>query len=1030
MEVAVQLLGPVRLWIDGEERSLGSLKEQEVLALLAHECDRPVRVEAIISHIWGDTPPNNVRGNLSAYVSRLRRSLKSANGDEVGLISSFDAYRLALPPECVDLHHCRRLHRQATALAESGDDEHSASLLREAEELWHGPPLTGLPGTGMDRLRDALEEEHRILTLDRIDAQLRLGRHAALIGELRALSARHPLDERIGALLITALYRCDRQADALRAYREFDARLRAELGVGPGARLREIHRQVLNRDLDLAVTPRYRSPDPSGQPHTLPPDPPDFCGRSGELTSICDDAQPQTHVIVGMPGVGKTALAVRGAHELTSRYPDAQLYLRLAAHDPVMPALSTAEALSLLLKMIGVPAPRIPRTVAERAALWRAELADRRAVIVLDDALDVRQVRALLPASGSCRVLITARSSLPGLTARYLRLGVLPPAEATALFARVAGQEMDERARRAALRCDGLPLAIRLTASRVRRDAGNDPLAVPDPDGPAAWAADAGVFGAFDMSYTKLTAEQQLIFRRLGWHPGERISESAAAHLADRPLHDLRPALAVLRDNHLIEPAGAGAYRFHDLIRSYLCERSRRDDSGLEKRRTVGRLLAHHLDSAERADRLLNPHRRRPERTAGDRSAPLVTAADARDWLDAEWSSVMSLVDYAFGHERRRDAADLAYLIAGYLVQRGLWDQARHALGVALRSARECDDADAMARTTLELAFLAFLAGDHDAALAHAQDALHVARRVDDERYAAEALDQIGLVYWSSGRWREALAYCEEALSAYRAASDLAGMADTLNHSGIMSWHLGRYDQALSSVTSALGLYRRIGDEHGVAKALNNLGDIRQSRGYHRDALRLYRECRKIFDLLPGDHNEAILHSNIGNVQRYKGDHEGALESYRKALAIYRTAGSRRNMADAYNNLGSTYLAMDHCGEALAHHQRALAIADEIGVPYERARALLGMALAHRDLGSHRPALERFEAALALAREMGDLFLEAKVHDGAAGVLLHTHGAEAARIRWRQALLVFRELAVPEAREVEIRLHALGGMAS
>ncbi len=1031
MEVAVQLLGPVRLWIDGQERNLGSLKEQEVLALLAYECDRLVPVETMISYIWGDSPPGNVRGNVSSYISRVRRRLKSPEGsEEVKITSSFDAYRLALTPESVDLHRCTRLRRQAAALTESGDDEHAARLLREAEALWHGPALSGLPGPGMDRLRDALQEEHRTLVVDRIETELRLGRHARLLGELRALSARHPLDERIAALLITALYRCDRQADALKAYRELDARLRAELGVGPGARLREIHRQVLSRDLDLAVTPRYRNPGRSGQPDTLPPDPPDFCGREEELAALCDDEDAPVRVIVGMPGVGKTTLAVRAARELAARYPDARLFLNLAAHDPARPPLPAGRALSDLLAMIGVPAPRVPRTVAERAALWRAELADRRAVIVLDDAVDVRQIRPLLPATGSCRVLITARSGMSGLPARHLRLGVLPRTAATTLFARVAGREMDERTHRVVARCDGLPLAIRLAASSIRRAVADGVLAEPAVEDPAAWSDAAGVFGAFDMSYAKLSSEQQRVFRRIGWHPGERISEAAAAHLADRPAHSLRTALAALCDDHLIEPAGSGAYRFHGLIRSYVCERSRREDSHLEVRRTVGRLLAHYLGSAHRADRLLNPHRRRPEPAGTDRAAAMNTAADARDWLDAEWSGVMALAEYAFGHEWRREAGDLAYLVAKFLVQRGLWDQARRALDLALRSARERDDVEAMTRAMVELTFIAFLACDHETALRHATDALRNARRIGDERHAADALAHLGLVHWSAGRYREALAYCEEALSAYRASGDLAGAAGALNYIGVASWHLGRHDQALTSITSALDLYRRLGDDRGVAIALNNLGDIRLSRGYHRDALRLYRECQKIFALLPGDHNEAILHSNIGNVQRYKGDHARALESYRKALAIYRTAGSRRNMADAYNNLGSTYLAMDRCGEALAHHQRALATASEIGVPYERARALLGMALAHRDLGSHQLALERFDAALVLAREMGDLCLEAKVHDGTAGVLLQTRGPGAARIRWRQALRIFRELGLPEAREVEIRLHALGGMAS
>lgn len=1026
----MKVLGPIGFWVDGRRHSLGSLKERAILAILVLEADRSVPIEVLISRVWDDRPPAHARDNLISYVSRLRRRLKHATNGYVRIVSTPNAYQLVIDPEDIDLRQFQRLCSQADAIAQSGDGEHAVYLLREAEALWCGEALSGLPGDWMQRVREGLEEEHRALILDRIDGELRLGHHARVLGELRQLAARYPLDERIAAQLMTGLYRCDQQADALQIYRRLRALLGESLGTEPGARVQEVHQLILRRDLDLAITPQYRNPGHPGQPCTLPAELGDFIGRMGELAVLDGADHRPTAVIVGMPGVGKTALAILAAHRLAQRLPDAQIFLNLAAHNPGRAPLSPSEALSSLLRTIGIPASRIPSALGERAALWSAEMANRRAVIVLDDAVDEQQIRPLLPATNACHVLITARCKISGLPdTTQIPLDVLPTKDAISLFTRIANCVDGVDVEKAVRLCGQLPLAIRLVASRVRNgeNIGDlvEELALEVPN----LSAD-GIRAAFDLSYQELSPVHQEVSRRLAWHPGDHITENSAASLAGIPVAELRSVVATLLEHHLLEQVTDTSYRFHALVRLYLRDRSSAEDVSLTIRRTLKRLLNYYLSSADEVDRLLHPHRRRPVLSKHAEGALVESPEDAQRWFDSEWSGIVAMVQYAIDHEWHKEGAILAYLVSKTLEDRGSWEEASLALGIAFRSSREVDDRQGMARTALELSFLCFLGGDGAAALSHAGLALTVARRSGNNHGSADALDRMGIVHWSLGHYRAALAHCQEALRIYQEVCDYTGQATALNHIGISCWHLGRYDEAVRHVESALAIYRETGDSRGVATTLNNLGDVQQSRGYHRDALKLYQQSLAIFDDILGHHNHAILYSNIGNVHRYKGKFAEALESYRKALAIYRSTGDRRDAADTYNNIGMTYRLMERYSEALIHHEKASDIAAAIKNPYESVRALAGVAGTHRGMGGYSLALQKYNEALVLARRIGDLYQEAQIHDGIADVTLHVKDREAARIHWLQALDIFRSLNVPEAHEVEIRLEALDELAS
>ena len=469
-------LGPIELWSAGQQYDLGPARARCVLAILLLTPRTIVPAEALIDRLWDTRPPPKARESLSVYIARLRASLRQALGDSVRLAGRARGYVLDVDPEAVDLHQFRRLRRQADALTASGDYDHAASLLREADGLWRGQALAGIRGDWVARMRDSLEEERRAAILERVECELELGRHADLVGELRHLLAQYPLDETFIAHQMTALYWNGRPGDALSLYRETRSRLIDEQGTEPGPMLSELHQRILRRDPQLAVRLAGQHPGRVPRPDTLPPETGDFVGRSEELGLLTGEHgdTPRVSVIEGMPGVGKTALAVRAARVVSGQYPDGMLYLDFHTHDPGRPSLDPAEALHRLLRMLIVPATQIPDAIGERAALWQAQLSRRRAVVILDDAARHDQIRPLLPAAGRCLILITTRRRLPDLEgARTLTLDVLSVDDAITLFRRIAGpgraQDKDQVATAVGL-CGRLPLAIQLAAGRLAQD--------------------------------------------------------------------------------------------------------------------------------------------------------------------------------------------------------------------------------------------------------------------------------------------------------------------------------------------------------------------------------------------------------------------------------------------------------------------------------------------------------------------------------------------------------------------------------
>jgi len=459
------VLGPLRVWRHGTVVDLGPVQQRVVLAVLALQAGRPVGRQQMIDAVWGEAQPRNAVNLVQRHVSGLRRALEPDRPGRTpsDLLTWTDAgYLLTLPPGALDLDlFVRGLAHARTAQA-AGQLQEAAAALHSALELWRGPVCDGLSSPFLDGQADRLAESRVSALEDRIELDLMIGGHGDLIAELRDLIAEHPLRERLRGLLMLALYRAGRQADALTAFRDARRQLHDDLGVEPSAPLQHLHQQILTADPALAPAGQAQAGTDAGArtsrrrvvPAQLPHHIPDFTGRDAELDRLDalldqDGTGARNAVVItlitGTAGVGKSALALYWAHRVRDLFPDGQLYVNLRGFGPAGSAMEPAEAIHGFLEAFAVPSERMPLDLDDRAALYRSMLADLRVLVVLDNVRDVDQVRSLLPGSPGCVVLVTSRNRLTSLVAadaaRPVELDLLPDAEAQRLLSSRLGPD-------------------------------------------------------------------------------------------------------------------------------------------------------------------------------------------------------------------------------------------------------------------------------------------------------------------------------------------------------------------------------------------------------------------------------------------------------------------------------------------------------------------------------------------------------------------------------------------------------------
>jgi len=473
----------------GEPLALGGPNEQKILAVLLLVANQMVPVSRLVDALWDDDPPATAVKQAQNAVGRLRRML-TASGESEMIVTERFGYRIRLDADALDALAFEAKVKQARAAASAGRAAEAAALLQRALGLWRGPALAGLSGRLVEAAADAWNERRCAIEEACYDHRLSLGEDREIIAGLRLMVATYPLRERPVAQLMLALYRCGRQAEALDIYHSARALLADQLGLDPAPELQRLHQQVLAADPELESVANVR--DQAGAPNLapawlavprqLPAVPRHFAGRAEELTALTgllnEHAQPGGTVLIsaigGMAGIGKTALAVHWAHQVTEHFPDGQLYINLRGFDPSGTPMRPADAVRGCLGALSVPADRIPAGLDEQAALYRSLLAGKETLVVLDNARDSAQVRPLLPGSAGCLVLVTSRSQLVGLVAagaRPVSLGLLAPGEARQLLADRLGRERlaAESGPTGELidLCARLPLALSIAAARA-----------------------------------------------------------------------------------------------------------------------------------------------------------------------------------------------------------------------------------------------------------------------------------------------------------------------------------------------------------------------------------------------------------------------------------------------------------------------------------------------------------------------------------------------------------------------------------
>lgn len=583
------VLGPVRAQYGDEPVNTGSPQQRGVLAALLLRAGHTATAPELIDAIWGDQPPHAALAALRTYASRLRKALRDRYDV---LVSESGGYALRLDDSWFDLQAAQKWADEAERAREAGDRVSALTLLDRALGLFQGEPLAGLPGPYMEEQRSRLAEWRLQLVEVRCELMLELGRHAEAVADLTALTAAHPLRERLRELLMLALYRSGRQSEALAVYADTRRLLAEELGVDPRPELSELRQRILQADVEPASRPGEPAALRLVRPAQLPADLNDFVGRDEELRRIGDqlsagaDARMRTVVITGLAGVGKTSLAVHAAHGARREFPDGELYAALGGAGPQPPA-EPASVLGAFLRALGVPGSAIPDGVEERAALFRSALDGHRVLIVLDNARDAAQVRPLLPAAPGCGTLVTSRVRIPDLPNAYpVDLGVLSPQEAMRLFSGIVGRERVEAEREAAMEvvtaCGFLPLAIRIVANHLvsrhtwpisvlaRRLTGTQRrLSELEP----------GYLELFALSYRQLPPAQARAFRRLGLTTDPDIPLTAAAAVLGVDEDTAEELLESLADRSLLESPAPGRYRMHPLLRAYARSRAHEDES-------------------------------------------------------------------------------------------------------------------------------------------------------------------------------------------------------------------------------------------------------------------------------------------------------------------------------------------------------------------------------------------------------------------------------------------------------------------
>ncbi|MGW3966672.1 BTAD domain-containing putative transcriptional regulator [Amycolatopsis sp. NPDC005003] len=920
--VEFRLLGSMAVFVAGEQVPLGGPKPRALLAALLLNVGRVVSVDTLLTALWGENPPNSARSVVHTYVSALRRMLGERDH---ALRRQAPGYVLDVAPESVDLVRFERAVSAGRRALAAGDARLASTTLAEALALWSGPPLGGAEGEWAEAERTKLAEARLAAVEARLEADFRLGRGGALAGELTALVAEHPLREPLRAKLVLALHQAGRQADALATFHEARRLLDDELGVEPGPQLQAAFQAVLAEPAGETAPP-VAALTPSLLPATIS----DFTGRREDIDHLLNGLRPagsaaRICAVSGKPGSGKTTLAVHTAHRIREQFPDGQLYATLHGNHPA-PA-DPDEVLARFLRALGVADAAIPAGRAERVDLYRSLLADRRVLVVLDDAAGEKQVRPLLPAGAGCAVLVTSRVRLAALEgATLLDLQELPEVETLELLARLVGPRLAAEPG-AALEivrlCGHLPLAVRIagarlaarpewTVSRLAQRLGRKQRLLNE-----LVLGDLEVRGSLAVSYDGLGEPERTALRRLGLTGVQEFAGWLAAPLLDVPVAEAEDVIERLVDAQLLDPAGTdvtglGRYRIHDLTMAYALELCEAEETADEIRAALDRVGTDALHLVRHASGRTPPP---PGWGRLDQATFDGLRTDPEAWFEAEEELLVGVVERTGELDLVATAAGLASALSSSTFA------ARNQFGQWRRT--------------------------HTAALAAAQ-------RAGDRAAEGLVLHGIGTLYFEQDRFDESLAYYHQALAAYGAVGDRLGQARTWLSLSFVLRERGSFAAAEQALTEAVPVLRREGTDEELAQAEHNLGMILTEAG---DLVRAAESVAKALDHWRASGNRrgaALALRSIGIIHRAAGRLDEAADCCARAAEELRIVGSRLVVAYADQALAKVRIRQGRGEEVRASLEEALSTCNELQDGF--GQALVLRTLGELDLAAAEPA--------------------------------------------------------------------------
>lgn len=957
----IDVLGPVSAHCGTTSLDTGPVRRQAVLVALVLRRSRPVSYEQLLDDVWGSHPPESGHRVLPSYIFALRKALdpQGAGPKASAIRGGGGGYRFVPDNLELDTLELEEHTRAARRAKDAGDLATATERFAAALALFRGEPLAGLPGPFALSERQLLTERRGALQASRLECLVGLGRAGDTLDELTVLTAADPLNEPLLGLRMRALYAAERQGEALKAFAAMRARLADELGVDPGRQLRRVHEAVLRRDDAFLLGDAPARPARHRRAvNDLPGSVGNINGRTHELNLLTTPAPSDTvslTTVDGTAGVGKTALVLQAARQLSNDYPDGCLHADLRAHSEEQQSLTPQRVLRRFLRSLGEPNSEALSDLDELTAAWRTATSSLRLLLVLDDVASARQAAPLIPAGPGSRVLITSRRRLVELDAD-LRITVEPLEAdgAVSLLRHMIGEGRadtePEAMRELARLCDGLPLALRIVGARLQTRPTWTPAFLAERMTGEEHrlaelsAGERSVEAAFRLSYDQLPQRLQRGFRALGLAPTTEVDKLASAAMLGCSPSEAENVLEGLVDVSLLQQPGPGRYRFHDLVRAHARRLAHATPEEHPAARTA--LFRLYLDAGRLASDW-GPSGFPTGPQPAD--APFSDWQHAERWLDAAGTELPDVVAHAAALGEADYACWIAEALTDYFLRRGLYHECRATLETALA----CVDAATDRRMAPALRSGRGMIDFYRDRLAEGHTwfttALELSRQNNEPREEARALTGLGAVALSLGRGEDAIPQLTTALNLAEEQGDswLTGMS--LNLLGSVHHYQGRIEAALDCLGLAYTHAEASGRPNLLSRALLCIGDVHLSQGRHRQAYGMFRRALDLVVKSAPTFQQTFLLARLGTALE-TSDLDKALSLHHEALALHERLDPLKEPQydrlemDIRCRLGQTYATAGLFYEGREQFLAALAIPGADTYPFEHARAEAGLA--------------------------------------------------------------------------------------